>query len=150
MGWNEDVRDALNELAAAISGGELAVSLSAPIEADIIDADMQPVKDLLQLLKMEPIDDTGQAMSCVADKTDYDLTVVAGATYQVTAIDGNLHLGVDAVASGGSIVAADTLITVPAGQTRLITMPTGETTLHYATDSGTGVSGRLSRIKNAG
>ncbi len=43
MGWNEDVRDALLELAAAISGGELAVSLSAPIEADIIDADMYEV-----------------------------------------------------------------------------------------------------------
>jgi len=43
MGWNEDVRNALLELAAAISGGELAVTLSAPIEADIIDADMYDI-----------------------------------------------------------------------------------------------------------
>ena len=43
MGWNEDVRDALNALAAAITGGELAVTLSAPIEADIIDADINAI-----------------------------------------------------------------------------------------------------------
>jgi len=136
-------------LEALIEAGRLKVVLAAPIQADIIDADMQPVEDLLQLLKAEPVDDTGQLMTCAVNKTDYNKTVVAGATYQVTAIDGNVHLGVDAVASGGAIVDADVLCTVPAGQTRLITMPTGETALHYATDSGAGVTARLSRIVNA-
>ena len=45
--WQEDVQNALNEIAGAITGGELAVTLSAPIEADIIDADMTAITGAL-------------------------------------------------------------------------------------------------------
>ena len=90
---------------------------------------------------------TGQRLNCVADKTDYELTVAAGAVYRLFADNGRIHVGVAAVASGGSIADANVLLTVPAGGFDYLQLPAGQTTLHYATDSGAAVTGRIARVQ---
>ncbi|HUX02009.1 MAG TPA: hypothetical protein VMY35_13620 [Phycisphaerae bacterium] len=89
---------------------------------------------------------SGQALTCVADKTDYNVTVTAEAAYEVTAVNGRLHLGVAAVAAAAAIVPAAVLLTIPAGCSKRFIMPDGETTLHYATDSGAGITGRIACV----
>ena len=90
----------------------------------------------------EPVAATGQALSCVANATDYTATVVAQALYRVTAHNGRIYLGV-----ADTTVAANRIVTVPAGATELLRVPAGQTALHYSTDSGAGVAGTLARVK---
>jgi hypothetical protein len=89
---------------------------------------------------------SGQKLTCTADKTDYTITVVAGATYRLYAVDGRIHVGVAAVAAAGAIVDAAVLLTVPPGSWESFVVPAGVTSLHYATDSGAGVTGRIAQI----
>ena len=87
---------------------------------------------------VEPVAASGQALNCVADATDYTLTVVAGAMYSVSAHNGRIYLGVADATS-----AANRIVTIHAGETRFVRIPAGITTLHYATDAGPGVVGTL-------
>ncbi len=89
---------------------------------------------------------SGQVLSCVADKTDYNKTVVAEAFYRVMADNGRIHVGVAAVAAGAAITDVAVLLSVPAGGFDYFQIPAGVTTLHYATDSGAGITGRIARV----
>ena len=89
---------------------------------------------------------TGQRLNCVADKTDYNVTVVAGGVYRVFADNGRIHFGIAAVATASAIVDAAVLTTIPAGGFDYFEAPSGQTTLHYATDSGAGITGRIARV----
>ena len=146
------------------SDGAILVELNGTIHADVIQADMIAITgespnsatlyDLKTLLatidadtgKMQAVDAnmataaSGQKMTCTVASTDYSLTVVALATYLVTAQDGRIHLGI----TDGTGDDAAFLWTVPAGVTMPITIPSG-TSLHYFSETAC-VIGRISRI----
>ena len=83
---------------------------------------------------------TGQLLTSTAAATyTYEVLVVAGATYRVTAINGLLYLGIEAGSD-----PLDRLWIIPAGDTQIITIPSG-TALFYCSDAAL-VYGRLARI----
>ena len=81
--------------------------------------------------------DNGGAGTAAA--TNYTVTVVALASYRVTAVNGVIYLGI-----ADTTTDANVLWTVSAGDTQAITIPSG-TALHYRTDTAL-VTGRLARI----
>lgn len=95
------------------------------------------------VLKGDAVASSGQhldnAGSGTAATTNYTVTVVALATYRVTAVNGVMYLGI-----ADSTSDANVLWAVPAGTSAVITIPSG-TSLHYSTASA-GVEGRLSRM----
>ncbi|NLX60487.1 MAG: hypothetical protein GXY74_15535 [Phycisphaerae bacterium] len=99
------------------------------------------INDLVAMLKLEPVAGSGQLLTGAGMSTDGTVTVVAGASYTVTANDGTFHVGV-ATLDGND----DYLASVPAGVTRIVTVPAGITTLYYRALSG--ATARLARIVN--
>jgi len=100
------------------------------------------------LVGLPAVADSGQRLNCEADKTDYNVTVVAGGKYSVSADNGRILLGVAAVAAGAAIVDPKVIWpVVHAGAVEIITIPAGVTALHYATDSGAAVTGRIARVQ---
>lgn len=84
---------------------------------------------------------SGQKLTCTASGTDYDLTVVAGARYVITAdATGLIYLGIANITDDADIIWA----VGPAGSIG-IEIPIGITTLHYGSDT-TGTIGRLARL----
>ena len=86
---------------------------------------------------------SGIELLCVASATTYNTGAVltAGVTYEVTAENGSIYLGV-----ADTTTDANKEMAVPAGATRRFTMPATKTTLYYSTEDGAGVTGRLSRV----
>lgn len=89
---------------------------------------------------------SGQALTCTADKTDYTADLKAGLTYRVTAMTGNLYIGLAAVAATGAITLANVLLAVPSGTSATFTMPSNAATIHFATDSGAGKGGTIAQV----
>lgn len=84
---------------------------------------------------------SGQKLTCTAANTDYNVTVVAGARYAITAdATGVIWLGIVAISTDANILWA-----VGPGGTIGIEIPTGITTLHYGSDKA-GTIGRLAKI----
>lgn len=84
---------------------------------------------------------SGQKLTCTAADTDYELTVVAGARYAITAdISGVIYLGVADITTDANIIWC-----VGPGGTIGIEIPVGTTILHYGSDTA-GTIGRLAKI----
>lgn len=109
--------------------------------ADSIPVTLAPDGLMVSIAKGAGTAGSGQLLTCTAAATDYSATVVALATYRVTAVNGIIYLGVADVQAADSAV----LWIIPAGDTQIITIPSG-TALHFRSDAA-GVLGRLSRIQ---
>lgn len=72
---------------------------------------------------------SGQTLAPNKD-TNTEATVVAGATYAITAIQGWFIFGLATVATAANIIWA-----CPQGKTIVIKIPAGYTSLHYLSDS---------------
>ncbi len=100
-----------------------------------------PLADIVALLKAVPVLGSGQELLCVANTTNYNLTVVAGATYKITTENGTIYIG-----EADSTSDANRMDTITTGMKAYYTAI--GTTLHYSTEDGAGIIGRLSRIVN--
>ena len=89
----------------------------------------------------DPVAASGQTLTNAAKDTNTTATVVAGATYAITAQEvGGFYLGILTVATAANIIWA-----CPVGKTIIITIPEATTTLHYATDTNDAI-GYLRRL----
>lgn len=83
-------------------------------------------------------------LTCTEDVTDYTVEdLSAGGMYRITAEGGRLHVGI-----ADTTADAAKLLTVPAGTSALFVLPNNVTVLHYSTDSGAGIIGRLVKVTN--
>jgi len=84
----------------------------------------------------DPIAGSGQSLTNASDDTDTEATVVAGATYALTAQEtGGFYLGVaDVITDAANIIWA-----CPVRETIIIVIPIGITVLHYAGDADNAV-----------
>ena len=149
---------ALSDTTASILGESVTISGTVTASGPLTDTELRavavpvsgPITNAQNTAALkaergvEAIAASGQILNCAADDTDYNVTVVAGAAYTVTAENGIIYFGV-ADATGD----AARMWTCPAGAVLTIKIPAGITTLHYATESGAGILGRLARIVNA-
>jgi len=89
----------------------------------------------------DPVAASGQTLTNAAKDTDTEATVVAGATYALTAQEvGGFYLGVADVETAANIIWA-----CPVRETIIIHIPRAITTLHYATDTNDAI-GYLRRL----
>jgi len=89
----------------------------------------------------DPVAASGQTLTNASKDADTEATVVAGATYALTAQEvGGFYLGIADVETAANIIWA-----CPVRETIVITIPEGVTTLHYATDTANAV-GYLRRL----
>lgn len=83
-----------------------------------------------------PILASGQTLTNASADTDTSATVVAGATYAITALNtGGFLFGLATTATATNIVWACGL-----HHTAIIKIPVGYTTLHYQTDTNGGMA----------
>lgn len=83
-----------------------------------------------------PILASGQTLTNASADTDTSATVVAGATYAITALNtGGFLFGLATTATAANIVW-----TCGLQHTTIIKIPAGYTTLHYQTDTNNGMA----------
>ena len=91
----------------------------------------------------DPVQATGQQLTNGTKDTDTEVTVVAGATYALTALlTGGFYLGILDVTTVANVAWC-----CPIYRTIIIVIPSGVTTLHYATDTNSGI-GYLRRLSS--
>lgn len=83
-----------------------------------------------------PILASGQTLTNASADTDTTATIIAGATYAITALNtGGFLFGLATTATAANIIWACTLY-----RTVIIKIPLSYTTLHYQTDTNNGMA----------